>query len=275
MFDIMIEQKVLMKALEYLEPTVGKNVSNLGENCLSMKISSNCTSIEMYTTNTVEFTKLEAIITLGSAGGDAAPYVDFKRFKKIISTIPDTEHVSIKCNGNDLLINFSGKKNPVKLNGCNTGILTLPVFNASNTVITLPKNNVKSALDGICSILEDNSTNPIYNCFQIETDGNGTATFTAFDIVNNRNYMKKDYNISNTASKILVEANKLKKSMKIFEDFNEMDFCMDNTVVKIEASDPVSNYAQKTAGMMFFLNLRLAGLKNTRTFVLKEKECFL
>ena len=31
---------------------------------------------------------------------------------------------------------------------------------------------------------------------------------------------------------------------------------------------------QKTAGMMFFLKRRLAGLKNTRTFVLKEKEPF-
>ena len=58
MFDITIEQKTLAKALEYLEPTVGKGGNNLGENCISMKTTGNG-SIEMYTTNSIEFTKLE------------------------------------------------------------------------------------------------------------------------------------------------------------------------------------------------------------------------
>ena len=64
MFDITIEQSVLAKALEYLEPTVGKGNSNLGENCISMATTGN-NSIEMYTTNSVEFTRLEAIVSFG------------------------------------------------------------------------------------------------------------------------------------------------------------------------------------------------------------------
>ena len=115
MFNISIEQSVLMKALEYLEPTVGKNSTGLGDNCLSMQTTGNG-SVEMYTTNTIEFTKLEAIVAVGGNTQDVAPYVDFKRFKAIISSIPTNEIVSIEANVNDLLINFALKNIPESIN---------------------------------------------------------------------------------------------------------------------------------------------------------------
>ena len=100
MFDISIEQPVLMKALEYLEPTVGKNTKGLGDNCVSMRTTGNG-SIEMYTMNTIECTCLEAIVSMGGNTVDQSPLMDFKRLKAIVSTIPSNEIISMKASVND------------------------------------------------------------------------------------------------------------------------------------------------------------------------------
>ena len=242
MFNISIEQKVLMKALEYLEPTVGKNASGLGDNCIAMKTTGNG-SVEMYTTNTLEFTKLEAIVAVGGAGTnsvDTAPYVDFKRFKSIIASIPANEVVSLEASVNDLLINFALKKVPVKLVGCTNGMIPLPTnqFPAS-TQITVPKSVVKTAIDNVSSIIIDSTAAPIYNCMRIYTV-NTNVEFTALDMTGKRTFCwNTQATNNNPTTDILVEVSKLKKSSKIFEDFNELEFNMDNSVICINGSDIV------------------------------------
>lgn len=248
MFDISIEQKVLMKALDYLEPTVGKNATGLGDNCICMK-TTGTGSVEMYTTNTVEVTKLEAIISAGGATKDTAPYVDFKRFKTIISSIPDNEVVSIKANVNDLLINFALKKTPIKLVGCNNGMIPLPTNNFTDTII-VPKNFVSNAVNNVCSIITDSSSTPIYNCMRIFTSNMGVEV-TALDMADKRTFVQSGTATNNNPQQdVLLEASKLKKSLKLFEDYNELKLSMDNTTVCIMGDDPVSNYAQKTKGMI-------------------------
>ena len=252
MFNISIEQKVLMKALEYLEPTVGKNASGLGDNCIAMKTTGNG-SVEMYTTNTLEFTKLEAIVAVGGVGTnsiDTAPYVDFKRFKSIIASIPANEVVSLEANVNDLLINFALKKVPIRLVGCTNGMIPLPTnqFPAS-TQITVPKSVVKTAIDNVSSIIIDSTAAPIYNCMRIYTV-NTNVEFTALDMTGKRTFCwNTQATNNNPTTDILVEVSKLKKSIKIFEDFNELEFNMDNSVICINGSDMVQ-YGQKTQGMI-------------------------
>lgn len=250
MFDISIEQKTLMKALEYLEPTVGKNSTNLGDNCLAMQTTGNG-SVEMYTTNTLEFTKLEAIVAIGGNTQDLAPYVDFKRFKTIISSIPANEIISLKANVNDLMISFALKKTPIKLVGCTNGMLPLPnnQFPSSGTV-TIPKECIKNAADNVCSIIIDSDSAPIYNCMRIYTSGI-TVQVTALDTTNKRTVV---YNTTatnnNPQQEILIEASKLKKSLKMFEDYNELEFNMDQNMVRVDAIDPIQPYRQKTNGMI-------------------------
>ena len=250
MFDISIEQKDLMKALQYLEPTVGKNVNNLGDNCLSMRTTGNG-SIEMYTTNTVEFTKLEAIVSYGGNTQDLAPYVDFKRFKAIIASIPENEGVSLKANVNDLFINFALKKTPIKLVGCVNGMMSLPAnqFPVSS-MVTVPKQFIEIATDNVCNIITDNTSTPIYNCMRIFT----TATdieVTALDVTNKRTFIETGTATNNNPSQeILIEANKFNKSLKIFEDYNELEFNMDQNMICVTATDLVPHYWQKTRGMI-------------------------
>ena len=252
MFNISIEQKVLMKALEYLEPTVGKNASGLGDNCIAMKTTGNG-SIEMYTTNTLEFTKLEAIVAVGGVGTnsiDTAPYVDFKRFKSIIASIPANEVVSLEANVNDLLINFALKKVPIRLVGCTNGMIPLPTNQfPTSTQITVPKSVVKTAIDNVSSIIIDSTAAPIYNCMRIYTV-NTNVEFTALDMTGKRTFCwNTQATNNNPTTDILVEVSKLKKSIKIFEDFNELEFNMDNSVICINGSDMVQ-YGQKTQGMI-------------------------
>lgn len=249
MFNISIEQKVLMKALEYLEPTVGKNASGLGDNCISMKTTGSG-SIEMYTTNTLEFTRLEAIVAVGGNTVDVAPYVDFKRFKSIIASIPANEVVSLEASVNDLLINFALKKIPIQLVGCTNGMIPLPTnqFPAS-TQVTIPKTVIKTAVDNVSSIIVDSTAAPIYNCMRIYTV-NTNVELTALDMTGKRTFcMNSQATNNNPTVDVLVEVSKLKKSLKVFEDFNELEFNMDNSMVCINGTDMVQ-YNQKTQGMI-------------------------
>lgn len=250
MFNISIEQTVLMKALEYLEPTVGKNQTGLGDNCISMKTTGNG-SVEMYTTNSIEFTKLEAIVAVGGNTQEQAPYVDFKRFKGIIASIPENEVISIEANVNDLLINFALKKTPIKLVGCNNGIIPLP-NNAfpSSSMVSVPKNVMLHASNCVSSIITDTVSTPIYNCMRIYTTAMSVEV-TALDMTGKRTIAYTDNAITNNpTAEILIEASKLKKSMKLFEDFNEMEMYMDANMVRIDGADIVSQYSQKTKGMI-------------------------
>ena len=264
MFDISIEQRDLMKALEYLEPTVGKNANNLGDNCLSMRTTGNG-SIEMYTTNTVEFTKLEAIVAMGGNTQDLAPYVDFKRFKAIISSIPENEVVSLKANVNDLFINFALKKTPIKLVGCINGMISLPTNQfPSATMVTIPKAFMDQATNNVCSIITDNTSTPIYNCMRIYTTGMNVEV-TALDVTNKRTFAQSGTATGNNPTQeIWIEANKFKKSLKIFEDYNELEFNMDANMICVTATDmnPYS-WMQKTRGMITnitYWSRRLSGV---------------
>lgn len=250
MFDISIEQRVLMKALEYLEPTVGKNSTGLGDNCVSMKTTGNG-SVEMYTTNTVEFTKLEAIVAMGGNTQELAPYVDFKRFKAIISSIPANEVISLKASVNDILINFSLKKTPIKLVGCNNGMIPLPSnqFPSAN-MVTVPKNFIARAVNNVCSIVTDSASTPIYNCMRIFTSGMGVEV-SALDMTAKRTFVQSGTATGNNPQQeILLEASKFKKSLKLFEDFNELELYMDQNMVRVDGTDIVSSYYQKTQGMI-------------------------
>lgn len=250
MFDITIEQSVLTKALEYLEPTVGKGNSNLGENCISMATTGNG-SIEMYTTNSIEFTKLEAIVSFGGNTVEQAPYVDFKRFAAIVKTIPANEVISIKANVNDLMINFSLKKTPIKLVGDSNGMIPLPNNQfPSSGIMVIPQALLKDALDNVCSIITDSVSTPIYNCMRIATD-QANVEITALDMSGKRTFAQTGLATgSNPTTDILIEASKLKKSFKIFEDYTEIEMSMDNNMIRINGDVPVSGYAQKAKGMI-------------------------
>ena len=249
MFDVTIEQKVLMKALEYLEPTVGKNSNSLGDNCISMRTTGNG-SLEMYTTNTIEFTKLEAIVGTGGNTQEQAPLVDFKRFKAIIGSIPQNEHVSLKASVNDLLINFSLKPTPVKLVGCVNGMLPLPSTSTATDLLTIPKSLIEEALNCACGIITDSTSAPIYNCVRIATSGINVEV-TGLDFSGKRTFVKTGVATNNNPTgSVLVEASKLKKAMKIYEDFYEMEFNMSNSIVAINGTDPVPQWQQKTVGMI-------------------------
>lgn len=250
MFDITIEQSVLAKALEYLEPTVGKGNSNLGENCISMMTTGNG-SIKMYTTNSVEFTELEAIVSFGGNTQEQAPYVDFKRFAAIIKSIPANEVVSIKANVNDLMINFALKKTPIRLVGDSNGMIPLPTNQFPSTgAMTIPKQLLGDALNNVCTIITDSVATPIYNCMRIFTDQTNVE-ITALDMTGKRTFVQSGLATGmNPTADILIEASKLKKSFKIFEDYTEIEMVMDNNMIRIRGDVPVNNYSQKSKGMI-------------------------
>lgn len=236
MFSVSIEQRVLATALKYLQPTVGKNSTQLGDNCISMQTTGNG-SIKLYTTNTIEFTELEAIVAVGGNTTEQAPLVDFARFKAIIDSIPENEYISLEANVNDLLINFAQKKVPVKLTGCTNGMIPLPGGFGSSAV-TIPKDYIHSVTENVCNIITDDMSAPIYNCMRVWTNGNSVET-SALDMKGRRMFVQTGLCTGNNpTTEILIEASKMKKSLKIFEDYNEIEFYVSQGAIKICPIDP-------------------------------------
>lgn len=254
MFNVTIEQCALMKALEYLEPTVGKNSTGVGDNCLSME-STTAGSILMYTTNTIEFTEVEVIATTNTNGTFLAPYVDFKRFKGIIATVPPSEYITLEQSVNDLLITFSLRSKPIRLVGCTNGMLPMPSFNAPTEMVTLTKNFVKNTIDKASLIITDSQMASLYNCVKFSTD-DINVTAEAIDINSKRTYVSKFTGGAhkNPKKDILIEAPKFKKSLKIFEDYNEIEMLMDSNIIMLSGGDPVSQYRKKSKGNISEVN---------------------
>lgn len=251
MFDISIEQPVLAEALNCLEGTVGKTSgqANVGQNCLSMT-TNGTGAVTMYTTNTIEFCKVDAIVSMGGNTTEHAPVVDFKRFAAIVRSIPANEIVSIKQQVNDLLINFSLKKTPIKLVGDSNGMLPLPNNVFPNSGIQLPIDYIQDTLNSVCSIVTETVSTPIYNCMRIFAD-KAEVEVTALDMTNKRTFVSTGKaNTTNPKTEVLVEAEKLKKNMKLFTNFNELTFYMDNNMIRIDGTDPKPVQVQKANGML-------------------------
>ena len=84
---------------------------------------------------------------------------------------------------------------------------------------------------------------------RIFTSGMGVEV-TALDMTGKRTFAQSGTATNNNPQQeILLEASKFKKSLKLFEDFNELEFYMDQNMVRVDGTDPVT-YGLKTNGMI-------------------------
>ena len=239
MFNIQVEKEALAEALNDISSTIGANVNGLGDDCISLKDNGNYI-LDIYTTNTIEFSKISLAIANGSSGkAEQMPYINFKRFKTMIDSIPDGEYVNIKSSVNDIEITYGTRKKPLKLSGATNGMMQLPQFNSQNT-ISIDRKVISKALNDICSIIKDDSNNVISNCMRIYANG-FDVEITAMDTKYSRMYMYSTKQSDANIGEVLVEANKLKKAFKLFERFNSISFETNGTITKIYGTDPLSN----------------------------------
>lgn len=239
MFNIQILQSTLMSVLNYLEPTVGKNAMNLGDDCISM-ISTNTGTCEFFTSNTIEFAKLEAICANATVP-DKAPYVNFKRLKSIISTIAPTEYVTLSDSGtNELLISWAMKKTPIKLAGNLNGMISVPtVFMTPPAVMNdIPAQFLRDAAIKASNIIQDSVANTLMNCIKLHI-GNPDVTVEAIDINTKRTFfMSQQIGNASVPETYHLEASKLAKALKMFEDYPDIELGTDNSLTLIKSTSP-------------------------------------
>jgi hypothetical protein len=235
MFHIQVAQKDLAFALSAVSSTVGKNSQNLGDDCVSITdLGTN--TIEVYTTNGIEFSKVNVILAMGCAGSiERMPYVNFKRFKAMIDSISENEYVSIKANVNDIEITYGTRQKPLKLTGSVNGMIPLPTCNGSS--MTIDRNIIETAIKKACTIIKDDSANPIQSCIRIYTD-RFNVEITAVDVKNNRMFLHKSLSSdSNNTNSVLLEANKFNKALNGFTNFKDIEFEFDNNIVVATGKD--------------------------------------
>ena len=236
MFEVVILQETLKTVLDYLSPTVGKNSQNLGDDCISLE-TTNTGSCIFYTTNTVESTIIEVVCS-NSTQASIAPCVNFKRFKGIVDSIPSNEYITIKENQSQLLISFSMRK-PIIINANNNGMLAKPVIVSTPPVqmIDFPVDFFNQIVTKGASIINESPTTQIMNCIKL-TVGNPLVTAEAIDVNSKRTFMMTgSFGTSNTQEMFLIEASKIVKSLKLFEDFTDIEIGHDNAFVVINGGN--------------------------------------
>ena len=245
MFKIIILQETLKIVLDYLSPTVGKNSQNLGDDCISLE-STDTGSCIFYTTNTLESTVIEAICS-NQTQAAIAPFVNFKRFKGIIDSIPSNEYITIEEATGQLLISFSMRKSPIVINANSVGMLAKPpiINTLAAQMIEFPVNFFNQVITKGASIINDSPTVQIMNCVKI-TVGNPEVTAEAIDINSKRTFMMTDtFGLCNTQETFLIEASKMVKSLKLFEDFSDFEIGHDNAFIIIKGKNRLAAYNRK------------------------------
>ena len=234
MFEVVILQETLKTALDYLSPTVGKNSQNLGDDCISLE-STDVGSCILYTTNTIEATAIEVICS-NSTQAAVAPYVNFKRFKGIIESIPSHEYITIKEGVHQLLISFSMRKTPIAINANTNGMLAKPAIidNPPAQMIDFPVDFFNQIVTKGASIINDSSTVQIMNCIKV-TVGSPDVTAEAIDVNSKRTFMMTDsFGVCNKPEVFLIEASKMVKSLKLLESFSDFEIGHDNSFIVIK-----------------------------------------
>lgn len=245
MFEVVILQETLKTVLDYLSPTVGKNSQNLGDDCISLE-STDTGSCILYTTNTFESTAIEVICS-NSTQAATAPYVNFKRFKGIIESIPSSEYITIKEGVNQLLISFSMRKTPIIINASNNGMAPKPTIinNLPAQMVDFPVDFFNQIVTKGASIINDSPTVQIMNCIKI-TVGNPEVTAEAIDVNSKRTFMMTDtFGVCNNPEVFLIEASKMVKSLKLFEDFSDFEIGHDNAFIVIKGGNRPAAYNRK------------------------------
>lgn len=244
MFEVVILQETLKTVLDYLSPTVGKNSQNLGDDCISLEATDNGSCI-LHTTNTYESTVIEVACS-NSTQAATAPYVNFRRFKGIIESIPSSEYITIKEGTNELLISFSMRKTPIVINGNNCGMIPKPlIINNPPKMIDFPVEFFEQIVTKAASIINDSPTVQIMNCIKI-TVNNPTVTAEAIDVTSKRTFMMTDsFGMVNSPETFLIEASKMAKSLKLFEDFVDFEIGHDNNFILIKGGNRPALFNRK------------------------------
>lgn len=268
MFNITLEAGILLNALNYLEPTVGKASSNTTYNCIFME-STSTGSVILTTTNGTELTKVELIVAIGTQQPELAPIIDFKRFKNIITSIPESDHVTLKQDPNNttqLVIQHINKN--ITLVGNAIGASTNPVCNGTPIAVSIPVKEMETAINNCASIVKPDAKNGIFNYCMLATDGTKcNFEMTAYDATNVR--MVANSGSTSTMNPFInefIDIHKFKKSLKIFEDFFEVKLSSYTNLNVFTGADPRAAAECKSGGMVVSVTYYTAKPSATNTF---------
>ncbi len=236
MFEVTLEQNIFAKALKLLAYTVGDNSKGFNDDCISMELSPDLSKLIMYTTDTNSFTKCDIPVSLcKSTTPDKAPYVPFKRLKKIVESVPESEPITLKENNNgDLQVKYQ-LKNGTTIISTKGSYLQLPSVNEKE--ICVKTNFLKYSAQSAWKIIDssDATNAPIYQCMRIATSNLLDVEVTALDHKLSRAYYNKDKTtISNPSQEIIIQANVLHNAMSMFDGYDDMLLSTDGNIIKVE-----------------------------------------
>lgn len=234
MFNATVQKEHLETVLKLLSSTVGDNSQGFNDDCISIVPSANLNTLVLCTTDTINFTKCEVLCGLCQTP-DPAPLVNFKRFEKIISSIPNGEMITLKETKQNVLTVSYKLNSGVSLTGIGGTFNTL-IPNFSNTNVSIGTQFLKESVTEANSIIQNDGKPSLYNCVSIKTSNLLDIEVVGIDTKSNRAYINTiKSSTSNPDSEFIIDAQALKSVIGLFDGYSEVLLCKNSndTMIKI------------------------------------------
>ena len=230
-----VRSKDFKEALNKLAPIVGDNSQNLNDNCIFLENHPN-NILAINVTNVNEFGTIDIVCSgndFSNNGSNAFPIADFKRFKSIIDTIPDTDDVIVEGTpkGN-LTIDYGTRcGKPITVTAMTSQFLSKPgMVNCDN--ITLETNILKDALQEAASIVQHDDVT-IASCMFVTIAGNDVKMIS-FDNSFGRVYKSESQTkYNNSKVQFLLRVKKLNKIFKMFNNADDIEINITKDFIEI------------------------------------------
>lgn len=223
MFNVSILQSTLAQSLSFLEPTVGKNIANANDDCISMTLKENGI-LQLFTSNGHESTEVEVQLTtfLAVTNPTTSPFINFKRFKAIIGTIPPNEMVTIiEKNSTCIDIVYANKK-PISIMGYDNAALISPSIFSSFTgdLQEVDTNVFLNIFNKAKGIINSSNTGTLLGCIKVSFLDNNEIMYEGVDGATKRTLYGKDTYVYPCSTKysFTYDVNCIEKFVKSIKD---------------------------------------------------------
>lgn len=245
-----VESDILKTALKILSSTVAGDNATTGLDSIYMELNpaSGYKDLLIRTSDGTDYTELimTCLVTRNNNNITDFPRVSFKRFRTIISTMPDQTLLTITDDGGGISIKPSiGKGKPILLKNSNANKGALVTYasgikNGSEVIIATDK--LTYAMNYASKIYDKNDAFLMHNCAHLMTGANGRDLITT---VSNTN-IKTCHNIveflpgSAPNVNVLLNIDKMCKVLPNFIAYDNVEIDYDNKFISV-VGDTIKN----------------------------------
>lgn len=219
-FRVKIEQVDLINSLRKIKSTTGngKDVVKIYDKYIYLEgyaeQGKKDRFLRLVTTDYTDSSDI-MIPCMEATDGECPLVVEFEKFYKLITTIPQDKIITLEDKGNDVLISYDGLKNPMPLLGLSSDNFPIPIQDENAKCTTFLFSALKHGIESINNVIHQ-TDNQLYNCIKIKSSKK-FIILTALDATYRRTVMYVSNEKGTEEAEFFLEGKRLKSIINSFD----------------------------------------------------------